>query len=114
MLLKLIASILAIYVLFLSLLPAFVPVREKSSTGGYCESMQCCSKKPKHCEDRSGSCPMGTCSPFFGCEKIQVTLPAQNRLSFIISDEKKTQYAFEEQFLIDGIHPDFWHPPRLI
>lgn len=56
---------------------------------------------------------MGMCTPFFGCEKMQVMLPTQSNFILLIIDKEKNKYGFGDQYLIDGINPDFWHPPRI-
>lgn len=70
--------------------------------------------KSKDCGKKPGSCPMGMCTPFFGCEKVQVMLPSQSSFTLLVIDQEKKKYRLDDQFLIDGVSSDFWHPPRVI
>ncbi len=70
-----------------------------------------CEKKSDNKKDKG--CPQGACSPFFGCTKMQVVIPAFAALTSkqIIFDER---ISFFNQSYISTSLASVWHPPKAV
>jgi hypothetical protein len=106
---KTFAFLFSFYILFLAVLPSFANNIAKSKTR--CHQKACCHKAKSAQQSKNNNCPKGNCTPFFGCNNIQVIVPQiEKSLSVdVIKIKKITVYL---DFFTSDFYAKSWHPPR--
>ena len=114
---KIIASIMCLYMLGLFVQPALFPLKPKQE-----KVMACCKQHAKHgqdksCPHQSNSCA-GNCNPFFTCCPFcaisfltEPNCVIQAPVHYI---DSRQQFFSSEQWLISNYCADILHPPQAV
>ena len=99
---KIIGSILAIYIILLSAVPC-------------CSFDDCPDDKTEQTSNHEqGDDDCGTCSPFFSCEGCAAATTTIQQVQFELSPALVTAvYAGFKPSTLSEAHFDFWQPPKL-
>ena len=112
---KITASILGVYILFLAVLPSLVhltgPSKKNSHGTSFCLCSNSCDNKPV--PSKEGERPNSKRTPFFGCPKMHVVIPAEPVL--ICKPVFNGNYVVH--YTDPGVFTSYsavWHPPKAV
>lgn len=104
--------IFGIYILFLSVFPAFITTSSEDSKI-HCKSSTCPFAKEyeNKSEGEKSNNSSKQCTPFFGCAKMQIILPPFTVLPVKITSFVNTIPTSIKLYFYDP-YTTIWHPPK--
>lgn len=105
---RILASILSLFVLFLSAVPAQVSKDENKKEHSCCKVKK---EAPQKNQDKKNCCGKG-CNPFVSCCSMMGFIPQEATLSFKKELISKEKFELNSENVISSFKGEAWNPPK--